>query len=493
VEVELPHTEDFCHWEDGTLSHLKFMVELRANEAKGSSASTIFPIFTAMMNAMDYMEGRIDQLVDCCGSAGRQSCECGWSFEDIREYMILQGSFSFNSGVSPSIDADTNCVCFDDYHIVPHSHVSDSIEVISYVSVDSLKLDGDYQIAIADIVEIFQIMGEMFRDVYKTSFFSAITDQYLFCNSGSTDPALRSTADDYTLPNINQKMHEKDVSFWLHLNHDDGNARVSISGNGNSRWNWGMFYKLYNCRGHEDGFLACAFNELVFDGQTIFEKSDDLIVKGADDSSVKVVNDVLRFTIYTNLDFNGNHVVADLSDQAIGVQVQGGGSGSVGVAVDIGGLLCHILFLSGDYAGFWYPYAGFYGEAGGEYTSGYSLDGAKSVVYGYTKNENFNTPRDFGGSYVGTIGKLSGMFKIGFGVHAGYSYSYVSENSNDPNPEWHVYHAGFNASFGPKAGFTGGFKGEIGHLNLLVPEKPTSERSWYFIAANWLVTILLLR
>jgi hypothetical protein len=37
VEMDLPHTADFCYWEDGTLSHLKFMTELRANEAKGTS------------------------------------------------------------------------------------------------------------------------------------------------------------------------------------------------------------------------------------------------------------------------------------------------------------------------------------------------------------------------------------------------------------------------------------------------------------------------
>ncbi|TVR86941.1 MAG: hypothetical protein EA411_09095 [Saprospirales bacterium] len=55
VEVELPHTADFCFWEDGTLSHLKFMTETRANSVKGLSMSKQGAIFDATKQSMTVM------------------------------------------------------------------------------------------------------------------------------------------------------------------------------------------------------------------------------------------------------------------------------------------------------------------------------------------------------------------------------------------------------------------------------------------------------
>ncbi len=54
VEVELPNTAEFCYWEDGTFSHLKFMVDFRANAAKGLSMSNPGAIFDAMKNGINF-------------------------------------------------------------------------------------------------------------------------------------------------------------------------------------------------------------------------------------------------------------------------------------------------------------------------------------------------------------------------------------------------------------------------------------------------------
>ena len=59
--------------------------------------------------------------------------------------------------------------------------------------------------------------------------------------------------------------------------------------------------------------------------------NDDIVIKGANNSSITLKTDAVDFTINTNTDFGGNHEIEDLKNVAIGYEVGVNGTGAAGV------------------------------------------------------------------------------------------------------------------------------------------------------------------
>jgi len=215
IELELPHTADFCYWEEGTLSHLKFMTELRANEAKGNSG--IFTIFTSMKDAIDYMEGRVAQLVDCCGAASREECGlCSWSQSDIEAYFEHGGaSFREITISDPVPPIDTTCICDTDF-THSFSDLSGSTYLIeSYTSINSFELDS-VQFDVQELMDSLAWLGAVY-EANGISFYAVITDNSVFCGDEGALSLRSGQANN--LKAILHRYLSKDVGVWLHFDH----------------------------------------------------------------------------------------------------------------------------------------------------------------------------------------------------------------------------------------------------------------------------------
>jgi len=504
VEMELPNTAEFCYWEDGTFSHLKFMVDFRANAAKGLSMSNPGPIFDAMKNGINYMSDRVAQLVECCSSAARQSCDCGWSFDAIESLISRRDFFEVEAEVIPSQVVNTACPCFDDPEIISNSIEGSNYEVISKVTFDSIKFAENKVIAVSDLFETLKEMGKQFEELYEGKFFAAITDQYAFCNKEGNINALRMQSFDYD-PYINDRMMfdgEKNMAIWVNVTYNGDQATVSIKGGGNIPFNFtSAIAKFYGCWMTTDDWTAyttCAINHILFSGQVIVERADDLVIKGKNNTSATVINDVLKISVQTGLDFGGEHVIADLSNQIFGIQNSASKGGSAYISVRHGTHLNAILFLSGDYAGYWYYYSSIFGRAGYYYGSfvNYTFDFERSFLYGWTDDEKFNTPKFFRGSYIGILASGDiGVYKgiVGVGISGGVNLSYVKDLEEEENPNWTVLQGGYGVSLGPgNAGMAFALNGEIGEVLLISEQVKTNQRSSTSIIANWILTLTIM-
>ena len=495
MEVELPHTSHFCYWEDGALSHLKFMVELRANAARGVSGSELFPIFMAVKDAIQYMGIRVEQLVVCCSSAARQSCECGWSLEDIKKFTDDRNFYDIDAEVIPNRVVNTECVCFDNPQISFNESKSSNYEVVSMVTFDSIKFYENKIVAVSDLFEILEEMGKLYEELYEGQFFAAITDQYAFCAEEPTNLSLRMQGVEYTINDFDRMMFdgEKNMAIWLNVTHHENHATVSIKGGGNISLSWkDVWDKIYNCYQATEGltsFTSCALNKILFSGQIILTPADDFVIKGKDNSSVSVVNDVLKLSVQTNLDFGGQHIQADLSNQVIGIQRSYGGAASAFVKAAASYDVVSVLFFSGDYAGYWYDYDGASVIIGGNIGSPTASVGyGRSMVYGWTDISDYYTPKGFEGPFMGGNGNFDiGIGVTSIGVSGSYTKSYVKNpTEEDPDQGWTVLQLGFDVNAGLETlGGSLGVGFEAGRTYKRTTMMPTQERSSFNIIANW--------
>ena len=263
------------------------MVDIRANAAKGLSMTDRNAIFDAMENGISYMADRVDQLVECCSSSFRQQCDCGWSFDAIETLIGTRNFFEVEAEVIPSQVVNTECPCFDDPEIIFNSAEGANYEVISKVSIDSIRFGENKVLAIGDIFEVFKEMGKQFDELYEGKFFAMITDQYAFCNNEPGINSLRMHSPTFD-PVVNDRMmfdgNEINMGFWLHVSHDNGQATVSIKGGGNIPFNFtsaiATFYACWNTTDDWTSYTACAINNILFSGQIIVDRADDFVIKG---------------------------------------------------------------------------------------------------------------------------------------------------------------------------------------------------------------------
>ena len=107
-------------------------------------------------------------------------------------------------------------------------------------------------------------------------------------------------------------------------------------------------------------YAYCAWNPIRLvdpEGEEL-ALNDDIVIKGANNSSITLKTDAVDFTINTNTDFGGNHEIEDLKNVAIGYEVGVNGTGAAGVGFSFSGYIQNVMFLGGEYAGYWYTYLG---------------------------------------------------------------------------------------------------------------------------------------
>jgi len=235
-------------------------VELRANAARGVSGSELFPIFMAVKDAIQYMGNRVDQLVVCCSSAARQSCECGWSFDGIRDFTSMNGFYEFEVDVLPVENLDTECICWNFPDLVQEKHFLDSGVVYLSANIDEIFFADEFQFEVSELYQILIDIGVRTNERRQT-FFGAITDQYVFCEDDSHPPvSVRTTS--MNLNEVQEGLAASQIGIWFNILHFNGSATVSILAQGLDKDELSSIFSD-ECLDRAT-FSQCAFTRLAY-------------------------------------------------------------------------------------------------------------------------------------------------------------------------------------------------------------------------------------
>ena len=220
------------------------------------------------------------------------------------------------------------------------------------------------------------------------------------------------------------------------------------------------------------------------------QSAEDFIVEGKNNSSLTVKTDVVDVTISTDIDFGGNHTIADLTNIAVGYTYGVEGTATIAGGVQGSYYGMSTCFFGGDYADYWYDYKGT--ETQTQVTSSGQLTGgvAKGWFIAFNQDPKKNNPQDFAGTYSG--GSVSGGAGL---LLAGVSANGQWATSTDGS--WNILSLGISVSIGPQVSMFGAGSASVGinvsgKTTLLNPTnyKRTSERSWYDKGLNWVTHLL---
>ncbi len=228
-------------------------------------------------------------------------------------------------------------------------------------------------------------------------------------------------------------------------------------------------------------YSYCANNPIKYvdpSGRNI-EATDDIVITGKNNSSVTVKTDIVDIKINTNIDFGGNHEV-DASRVAVGYERGVGATAEAGTGFGGSASVTSMMFLGGDFAGYWYDYAG--GEAQAGMTLGLDVSAGiqANLVLGIYMGNDRVTPESFGGNYIEMC--LSGGAKAFGGIEGNISVS--------RSKKWKTLSIGGKVTVGASAGIKASTSGNVGGLKLLTPEVPTKNRSMFDKAFNWISHLL---
>ncbi|MDR1793326.1 MAG: RHS repeat-associated core domain-containing protein [Bacteroidales bacterium] len=207
---------------------------------------------------------------------------------------------------------------------------------------------------------------------------------------------------------------------------------------------------------------------------------DDVVITGANNSSLTIKTNAVDIKINSNIDFGGNQTITDVSNLAIGYEIGLNATGAAAVGTSFNAYTSSVLFLGGDYAGYWYDYAGVESQVIGTTSVSAAIGGQFNIFLAWADDKEFYTPKDFAGKYYG--GNVSvGLQEVlgGLSLNGQYAYS---------KPGWNVLSFGVSAAVGPQQGFFAGFSasagGHAGYMGLLTTPKPTRQRSMFDIGFN---------
>ena len=204
---------------------------------------------------------------------------------------------------------------------------------------------------------------------------------------------------------------------------------------------------------------------------------DDIVIRGVDNSSLTIKTSAIDLTIHTDKNFGGNHVIdASSSMLAIGYEVGVDATGSAVFQSSGTAYMQSVMFLGGDYSGYWYDYIG--GET--QMNVSNSVEGTVGVHKNwflgiYTGDKKDCTPSSFAGRYFGGDYGFSGNF-LASGLSLDGSWA-KSELGN-----WKTLSFGISFSLGPQfdlgSEIIGGYGGgNLGGTNLITPQKKTRNRT----------------
>ena len=238
-------------------------------------------------------------------------------------------------------------------------------------------------------------------------------------------------------------------------------------------------------------YAYCAWNPIRLvdpDGEEL-ALNDDIVIKGANNSSITLKTDAVDFTINTNTDFGGNHEIEDLKNVAIGYEVGVNGTGAAGVGFSFSGYIQNVMFLGGEYAGYWYTYLGGETQMLASLAAEGTVGAQKNWFIAWCNPQNGkNNPSSFAGMYNGVnLGTDFNGLIGNAGINVSYSRSHKSENQN--KTVWNMLSIGVSASIGPSFSLPMNFSvgSHIGGTKLLTAEIPTKERSWLDILSNHII------
>ncbi|NDV97347.1 RHS repeat-associated core domain-containing protein [Dysgonomonas sp. 521] len=211
---------------------------------------------------------------------------------------------------------------------------------------------------------------------------------------------------------------------------------------------------------------------------------DDIIIKGANNSSLTVKTDAIDKSFNSSVDFGGNHTI-DASNVAIGYERYIGAEFTPVIGVKANAAKQNLLFLSGNYAFYWYEYINPEGGIS-MYTGGAAtLNTGGNLFIAICSDPNMYSPSGFVDPYLSIDASVS-YRPVLAGVSIGGNLTASLDGA------WTIIGLGASGSVGPQFGFfEGGGLGASGTIGYTIPLfkgiTKTSERSKLDKFLNWTV------
>ncbi|MCR5424716.1 MAG: hypothetical protein K6E93_08190 [Bacteroidales bacterium] len=216
----------------------------------------------------------------------------------------------------------------------------------------------------------------------------------------------------------------------------------------------------------------CAWNpvKLVDPNGEESISNDDIVIRGNNNSSITIKTDAINLEINTTQDFEGNQVISDLSHVAIGYEGGVNGTAAAVFGTSYSGYAQNVMFLGGDYAGYWYTYAGGEAQMNGSTAVEASIGVQANCFIAIHDSKKGNvTPSSFSGKYFGAQCGGQANFLGGVNVNVALSQS--------ADKQWTMLSIGVSLSAGPQFGVGVSAGAQIGGTKLLTSEIPTRQRS----------------
>ena len=220
-------------------------------------------------------------------------------------------------------------------------------------------------------------------------------------------------------------------------------------------------------------YAYCAWNPVKLvdpDGEEAIW-NDDIVIRGTNNSSITIKTDAINVEINVDRDFGGNQVISDLSHVAIGYEGGVNGTAAAVFGTSYSGYAQNVMFLGGDYAGYWYTYAGGEAQMNGSTAVEASVGAQANWFIAIHDPQNGNvTPSSFAGKYFGAQCGVQAKFLGGASANVALSQS--------ADKKWTMLSIGFSLSVGPQFGVGLSAGAQIGGTKLLTPEIPTRQRTF---------------
>ncbi len=177
------------------------------------------------------------------------------------------------------------------------------------------------------------------------------------------------------------------------------------------------------------------------------QKTNDIIINGANNSSVTVKTSLVNKSFNSSIDFKGNHKI-DASNVAIGYERTVELRGAVGAGLYAKGSQQKVLFLGGNYSRYWYTFSTIEPGLLAQTAGVFSIGGGKNWFIAFNNKSEKNNPFGFTGGYITVGGSVGVKCIAGLSVNGGLTASI--DNS------WNIISLGTSFSMGASIGLFGG-------------------------------------
>ncbi len=269
-KLELPRAGLFSCHDDDFYDRLEFKILTETIDALDRSNRDLHSYALAEGKGMEYLLIEINELLICCDPNRRSTCPtCSWTGSEVKRYLELKGFDQEVVSISANSEAvDSLCICSTPYESPVEVTAQNGFEVVKAVSVTEFHLDS-FVVSTSELLLELEDLANFYSANGQT-FFGAVTDNSIFCNSGESVALKRSLNGSTTvsLREIESRVALYQKSIWIHIQYDELSAYLYVR-----TWGFGgdVFVECSNFPNQCDEF-TCVLEKLLANAEGFFNK-----------------------------------------------------------------------------------------------------------------------------------------------------------------------------------------------------------------------------